>query len=82
MKHYDIKCIIYIIWSIPKHLINRYDIFIVRIQHVLSREPLAPQVRTKTGGLCGGFTPIQFVTVINIENKKIKNCSIKTRTGL
>ena len=34
---------------------------------VQSREPLAPQVRTKTGGLCGGFTPIQSVTVTFIS---------------
>ena len=39
--------------------------FITCNQPVQSREPLAPQVRTKKGGLCGGFTPIQSVNVIN-----------------
>ena len=43
----------------------RYDIIITRNQHAQSREPLAAKVRTKTGGLCGGFTPIQSVNVIS-----------------
>ena len=39
--------------------------FITCNQSVQCREPMAPQVRTKKGGLCEGFTPIQSVNVIS-----------------
>ena len=37
----------------------------INMSNLQSREPLAPQVRTKKGSLCEGFTPIQYVTVIS-----------------
>ena len=36
IRHYDIISIIYIIFSIPKHFVCRYNISIIRIQHVQS----------------------------------------------
>ena len=57
IQHNDIVCIFYIIWYIPKHIIYRYDIFVIQIQHVQSRKTLAPQVRTNMGLLWRFYTP-------------------------
>ena len=54
------------ILSIPKYLIYIDMIYLLYTFKMSNPgEPLAAQVRTNTGGLCGGFTPIQFVTVIS-----------------